>query len=77
VERDAFDKSLRELARRVPFEPFLVEFTSGSQIEVQRPEALAFSAGVAVHISPDGTPNLFDHDGVVRFERTNHATSKE
>jgi|GEM_PF-4098187 len=35
MERDSFDKSLRELARRMPFEPFLVEFKSGSQIEVQ------------------------------------------
>ena len=75
MERDAFDKSLRELARRVPFQPFLVEFKSGSQIEMKHPEALAFSAGVAVHISPEGTPNLFDHDSVVRFEPTNHATS--
>ena len=73
MELSSFDKSLRELARRMPFEPFVVEFKSGSRIEVKHPEALAFSAGVAVYIAPDGTPSLFDHDSVVRLERTNGA----
>ena len=77
MERSAFDKSLRELARRAPFQPFVVEFKSGSRIRVKHPEALAFSAGVAVYIAPDGTPSLFDHDSVVRLERANGAKATQ
>ena len=77
MELSSFDKSLRELARRTPFEPFVVELMSGSKIWVTHPEALAFSDGVAVYIAPGGTPSLFDHHSVVRLERTNGAKATQ
>lgn len=64
MEADAFERSLRAFARRRPFEPFLVELTSGSRFAVNHPEAVAFNGGVAVCISPDGTPSLFDNESV-------------
>ena len=73
MEIDAFDRSLRAFVRRTPFEPFVVELMSGSRIQVNHPEALAFNGGLAVYIAPDGTPSLFDHDSVSRLERTNGA----
>ena len=61
---DAIDRGLRAFARRVPFQPFVVELTSGSQFQVLHPEALAFSNGVAMHIGVDGIPRIFDHRSV-------------
>jgi hypothetical protein len=64
---ESFDRSLRALARRSPFQPFAVELMSGGRIEVDHPEALVFRAGVAVYISPEGVPTLFDHHCVSRL----------
>ena len=64
MQTDAFQRSLRAFARRTPFQPFTVELTSGTRFQVLHPEALAFNAGLAVYISPDGTPSLFDHESV-------------
>ena len=59
-----FDRALRALVKRSPFRPFTVELVSGDRIEVDHPEALVFRSGVAVYISPDGCPTVFDHEGV-------------
>ena len=64
MQSHVFDESLRTLARRAPFQPFTVELTSGARFQVSHPEALAFSAGVAVFISPEGKLSLFDHESV-------------
>ncbi len=64
MEIEAFDRGLRSFVRRVPFQPFVVELTSGSQFQVLHPEALAFSNGVAMHIGIDGIPRIFDHRSV-------------
>ena len=64
MHTEAFERSLRAFVRRVPFQPFTVELNSGSHLEVLHPEALAFNGGLAVYISPDGTPSLFDHENV-------------
>jgi hypothetical protein len=64
MQSHVFEESLRALARRTPFQPFTVELTSGARFQVSHPEALAFSAGMAVFISPDGKPSLFDHESV-------------
>jgi hypothetical protein len=61
-----FERSLRAFSRRVPFQPFTVELTSGGRIEVDHPEALAFWGGVAVSISSQGVPTPFNHQGVGR-----------
>lgn len=68
-----FERSLRALTRRVPFQPFTVELTSGGRIEVDHPEALVFRSGVAVHISAEGVPTLFDHHGVGVIEPSPHS----
>jgi uncharacterized protein (AIM24 family) len=65
----SFDKSLRALVRRRPFQPFVVELVSGERIRVEHPEALAFDGGVAVHISTEGDISLFDHESVSRLTR--------
>jgi hypothetical protein len=59
-----FDKTLRAYQKREPFQSFRVRFVSGQHIDVDHPEALVTRAGVAVYIAPDGTPTLFDHEGV-------------
>ncbi|PYK46670.1 MAG: hypothetical protein DME46_01360 [Verrucomicrobia bacterium] len=69
MQIEAFERSSRAFARRTPFEPFAVELVSGSRLEVNHPEAVAFNGGRAVYIAPDGTPSLFDHDRVSRLER--------
>jgi hypothetical protein len=73
MELPAFEQSMRAFTRRTPFEPFVVELMSGSRMQVNHPEAVAFNRGVAVYIAPDGTPSLFDHDSVTRLERVNGA----
>jgi hypothetical protein len=64
IQTDVFEASLRAFVRRTPFQPFTVELTSGTRFQILRPEALAFNAGRAVYISPDGKPSMFDHDSV-------------
>jgi hypothetical protein len=59
-----FERTLRALVRRAPFRPFTVELVSGDRIVVDHPEALVYRAGVAVYISPEGYPAVFDHEGV-------------
>ncbi|HYR57336.1 MAG TPA: hypothetical protein VEO95_01855 [Chthoniobacteraceae bacterium] len=67
MELNVFDQSLKELSRRAPFKPFVVEMSSGSSIEVKHPEALAFHEGLAVYISTGGVPMFFDHTSVTRL----------
>ena len=62
--RENFERVLQACQRRSPFRPFTVEFVSGEQVSVDHPEALVLRAGVAVYISPQGVPTLFDHESV-------------
>ena len=64
MQTDAFERSLRAFVRRIPFQAFTVELTSGTRFEVLHPEAFAFNGGLAVYIGTDGTPSLFDHESV-------------
>ena len=64
MQTEVFEASLRAFARRTPFQPFTVELTSGTRFQILHPEALAFNAGLAVYISPNGTPSMFDHESV-------------
>jgi hypothetical protein len=61
---DNFERVLRAFQRRAPFKPFGVELVSGHRFEVDHPEAMVLRAGIAVFIAADGTPTLFDHEGV-------------
>ena len=65
---ETFERSLRGFTRRAPFRPFDVELVSGGRFTVDHPEALVFRGGVAVYVAPNGTPTLFDHEGVSRLE---------
>jgi hypothetical protein len=64
VVAEAFERTLRSFAKRVPFRGFTVELVSGGHIEVDHPEALVFRAGVAVFIDREGYPSVFDRKSV-------------
>ena len=59
-----FEKTLRAYQKRRPFQSFRVRFLDGEYINVDHPEAVVFRGGVAVYVASDGTPTLFDHEGV-------------
>ncbi len=67
MEAGNFDPTLRGLSRRSPFQPFTVELNNGGRIEVDHPEALVFRGGLAVFVSAEGEPSLFDHQSVSRL----------
>jgi len=53
---EAFQSALRALMRRVPFQPFLIEFDHGDRFVVGEPEALWYhGGGSAVYCRPDGS----------------------
>jgi hypothetical protein len=64
---DHFERTLRAFQRRTPFQPFTVELVSGSRIQVDHPEAMVVRSGVGVFVAVDGTPTLFDHEGVAQI----------
>jgi hypothetical protein len=49
---DDFQNTLRQFLRREPFQPFVVELSDGSVIEVGEP-SVAFNGGAAVYVSPN------------------------
>jgi len=59
-----FERALSAFRRRTPFRRFVVKFVSGDHIEVDHPEALVLRGGVAVYLSAQGVPTLFDHESV-------------
>jgi hypothetical protein len=71
-----FEKTLRAFARRTPFQPFMVELISGAHIQVDHPEALVFRGGVAVYLSSEGVPTIFDHHSVSRVSGATDQTAK-
>jgi hypothetical protein len=58
---------LRAFQRRTPFKPFYVALVNGDRFQVDHPEALVVRAGMAVFISSEGVPTLFDHESVSQF----------
>jgi hypothetical protein len=59
--------SLGGFSRRRPFRQFLIEFSSGAQIEVRHPEAVAPSAGVWLLHEPNGRWIAFASSSVCRL----------
>jgi hypothetical protein len=59
-----FQTAIRACQRRAPFHPYVVELVSGDRVRVDHPEALVIRGGVAVFLSADGAPAIFDHEGV-------------
>ena len=64
---ETFDRTLRAFQRRTPFQPFTVELVSGYRFQVDHPEALVYRSGTGIFVASDGTPTLFDHEGVSRL----------
>ena len=62
-----FERTLRAFWRRKPFRSFTVALMNGDRVNVDHPEALVLRSGVAVFVSSDGTPTIFDHDSVSEF----------
>jgi len=67
VEIEPFERSLRAFCRRVPFQPFRIELTSGSTLRIYHPEALIVRNGVAVFFATDNEITLFDHSVVAKL----------
>jgi hypothetical protein len=59
-----FDRILRGLTDRTPFQVFTVELHGGHRFEVDQPRAMVVRDGVAVFIAPGGVPIWFDHHSV-------------
>lgn len=59
-----FQTTVRAFQKRSPFQPYFVELVSGDRVRIDHPEALVIRGGVAVFLSPDGAPTIFDHEGV-------------
>ena len=59
-----FQTTIRTFQRRTPFQTYFVELVSGDRVRVDHPEALVIRGGVAVFVSADGAPVIFDHEGV-------------
>ncbi len=75
MEPDNFERSLRGFVRRRPFEPFAVHFVDGGLVTVDHPEALVLRGGVAVYVSAEGEPTLFNHRSVSRLTNAVDAAS--
>jgi hypothetical protein len=64
VDIQHFERTLRAFQRRTPFRAFTVALVNGDRFQVDHPEALVLRGGVAVFITADGVPTLFDHESV-------------
>ena len=67
MTKEAFDHTLRALMQRMPFQPFLVEFTSGTRLLIEAPRSVAWAAGRAAYLDAEGSPTIFDYEDVLRF----------
>ena len=59
MNQETFERTLRELMRRRPFLPFVVDLANGERFEVDAPESVAWGGGAAGYLRPDGEPILF------------------
>ena len=67
MDAEHFRKSIAAFQNRKPFEPYVIEFSSGDRLQIEHPESLIHREGVAVHFSPNKDITLLDHDGVTRI----------
>jgi hypothetical protein len=65
--QSTFERIFRQLHRRAPFHPFVVELLNGDRVEVDHPEALIVRGGTAIFVAADGTPTWFDRESVNSF----------
>jgi hypothetical protein len=76
MTKENFQKVLRAMIQRKPFQPFTVELNTGVRIEIDGPEATVIREGVAIFIGPGFVPVYFDHDSVTQIiDSPAHAAS--
>jgi hypothetical protein len=63
----AFRSALTRVAKRRPFQPFVIEFVTGQQLTVRHPEAVEFGRILAAFISPTRQVRLFDSFSVCQL----------
>jgi hypothetical protein len=68
------ENALRQLIRRKPFQPFVVELLDGNLIEVNQP-GMAFGGGGAAFISPDDVLVDFQCDNVWAIRKAARETA--
>jgi hypothetical protein len=75
VTAEAFFDELRRLCDGQPFRPFRIELKSGSRLDIDDPEGLAFAGGHATFIPAEGYPTDFAHTDVARIITAEPAAS--
>ena len=61
---DDFQRTLRALMRREPFEPFAVELLDGERFVVDKPDAVGFNGGAAAFLAADGAIHFFNNEEI-------------
>jgi hypothetical protein len=64
MRTDPFERALRVICRRRPFQPYTVEFMTGELLVIKHPEALAVRRRLATLTEPDGLRRYFDAHSV-------------
>ena len=67
MDREIFDGTMRTFKHRTPVRPFTVSRVNGQRLEVNRPDAIAVSDGVALFVGPGGVPAVFDYEWVAQM----------
>lgn len=75
MTKEEFENTLRQFWWAEPPQPFVVELTDGTRIEVENPKAVAFSEGAAVFFSPSAEFVPFSHENVLRIHAAREAVS--
>jgi hypothetical protein len=70
-----FERQLRDLLGRKPFEPFVIIVDDGRNIFVDEP-AVAFNAGRAGFIPHEGPVEFFDCENVLGFRSGSQETAQ-
>lgn len=74
---DEFLWILQSLSKRVPFQPYMVEFMNGKRILIRHPEALAYWRNIAMFRNPRGAFQLFTAESVCRMADANLDNEEE
>jgi hypothetical protein len=70
------ERTIRSIASRKPFRPFVVELASGASIRVDHPEAIVVRGPRAVFIDHDHGVSIFDAGDVVRIQAAGNGASR-
>ena len=59
--------ALAAMNRRRPFQPYVIEFDSGSQVKIMHPEVVVRQKELFAHLGNNGTSMIFSPYGVCRI----------